>query len=109
MHREASADLVSSGPSGTKGKRPKHIPERTCVACRSVRPKRELVRIVRTPEGKVEPDPTGKHRGRGAYLCPIRACWELALKKKGLESVLKTTISPEDLARLRDYAANELT
>jgi len=45
---------------------PRHVPQRTCVGCRTVRPKRELVRVVRTPEGTVELDPTGKRSGRGA-------------------------------------------
>src|SRR6476661_7388090 len=79
-----------------KGPRPKHIPQRTCVACRRVNAKRGLVRIVRTPEGSVVVDETGKRAGRGAYLCRVHECWDLALKKKALEYALKTAISLED-------------
>ncbi len=85
----------------------KHIPQRTCIACRTVRAKREFVRIVRTPENRVEADPTGKKSGRGAYLCRRRECWDAALEGRGrLEQALKleTRIDAEDLARLREYA-----
>jgi predicted RNA-binding protein YlxR (DUF448 family) len=72
----------------TKGPRPKHVPQRTCVACRQVNAKRGLTRIVRTPLGTVEIDETGKKAGRGAYLCRTRDCWDNALKKKSLEYAL---------------------
>jgi predicted RNA-binding protein YlxR (DUF448 family) len=88
-----------------KGPRPKHIPQRTCVACRRVNAKRGLVRIVRTPEGSVVVDETGKRAGRGAYLCRVRDCWELALQKKALEYALKTAISLEDKAALAAFGA----
>ena len=90
------------------GKRPqrrKHIPQRTCIACRTVRPKRELVRIVRTPEGVVTVDETGKRSGRGAYLCRQRGCWETALARQQLERALKATLTAETEAQLREYAA----
>lgn len=94
---------------GQKGKqqtpRPKHVPLRTCVACRQGKPKRELVRVVRGSQGAVEIDLTGKKAGRGSYLCRSKTCWELALKKKGLEHALQTTISPEDRARLLAFGA----
>jgi predicted RNA-binding protein YlxR (DUF448 family) len=86
----------------------KHIPQRTCIACRAVRGKRELVRIVRTAENRVEPDATGKKAGRGAYLCRARECWEHALDTCGsLKHALKLEmpIQPEDLVRLREFAA----
>lgn len=86
-------------------KRPKHVPQRTCIACHQVKPKRELLRIVRTPQGHVEMDPTGKKSGRGAYLCATRSCWATALKKKRLEQELETTISEEDRAALEAYMA----
>ncbi len=60
-------------------KRVKHIPQRTCVGCRTVNAKRTLIRIVRTPEG-IRVDPTGKMNGRGAYLHNLRSCWERGLK-----------------------------
>jgi predicted RNA-binding protein YlxR (DUF448 family) len=83
--------------------KPRHVPERTCVACRQTRPKRELIRVVRTPDGHVELDPTGKKSGRGAYVCARRSCWDLALRKGRLEHELHVTISPEDRAALDAY------
>jgi predicted RNA-binding protein YlxR (DUF448 family) len=87
------------------GKRPKHVPQRTCVACRQVKPKRELLRIVRTPQGRVEIDPGGKKSGRGAYLCANRSCWQIGLKKKRLEQELEVTLLEEDRLALEAYAA----
>ena len=86
----------------------KHIPQRTCIACRTIRSKREFVRVVRTEENRVQADPTGKKAGRGAYLCRQRECWETALESRGrLEQALKleTPVDPEDISRLREYAA----
>ena len=78
------------------------IPQRTCIGCRTVRPKRDLIRIVRTPEGEILLDPTGKQSGRGAYICPDAACMEQALKKKQLERALEVAITPETIERLRE-------
>src|SRR6478735_736881 len=85
------------------GPKPRHIPLRTCIACGESRPKRELIRIVRTPAGHVELDATGKKSGRGAYLCAKRSCWEPALRKGRLEHELETTLLPEDRAALEAY------
>jgi len=82
----------------------RHIPQRTCVACRRTSAKRELVRIVRTPEGSVEVDPTGKRSGRGAYLCPTPDCWRLAVQKGRLDRALKTSVSARDKEALLQYA-----
>ena len=90
--------------SPKKSPKQKHVPIRTCVACRQERPKRELVRIVRSLSGAVVVDPNGKQAGRGAYLCRARPCWELAFKKQALERALQTTISPEDRAALAEFA-----
>ncbi len=87
------------------GKRPKHVPQRTCIACRQVKPKRELLRIVRTPQGRVEIDAVGKKSGRGAYLCANRSCWQTGLKKKRLEQELEVTLVEEDRLALEAYAA----
>jgi predicted RNA-binding protein YlxR (DUF448 family) len=87
------------------GGRPKHVPIRTCVACRQTSVKRALVRLVRDPAGVVDIDPTGKRNGRGAYLCPGRQCWELALRRGALARALKTTLRPEDRERLLQYSA----
>jgi predicted RNA-binding protein YlxR (DUF448 family) len=88
-----------------RSQRRRHVPQRTCVACRASRPKRELVRIVRTPEGAVMVDDTGRRSGRGAYLCRQRNCWEIALARRQLERALKVTLTAETQAQLREYAA----
>jgi len=80
--------------------RVKHVPQRTCVGCREVLPKRKLIRLVRTAEG-VQVDPTGKLAGRGAYLHDRRECWERALKG-ALANALKTTLTVDDRARLEE-------
>jgi uncharacterized protein len=90
-----------------RGSRPRHVPQRTCVACRQTSAKRQLVRIVRTPDGSILVDPTGKLSGRGAYLCDSPACWQAALKPRGaLARALKVETIPEDdlLKTLTDYA-----
>jgi len=84
----------------------KHIPQRTCVGCGQVQGKRELARIVRTPEGRVELDPTGKRNGRGAYVHQSRACWEAALAGGRLAHALKTIISEQDRQALEAHAAS---
>lgn len=86
---------------------PKHIPQRSCIACRTVRNKRDLVRIVRTADNHVEADATGKKAGRGAYLCRQRECWIQVLESRGrLEHALKleTPVDTQDLLRLREFA-----
>lgn len=86
-------------------KRPRHVPLRTCIACRETKPKRELLRVVRTPDGHVVIDATGKKSGRGAYLCARLSCWETAIKKKRLEQEFEVTISEEDRAALDGFIA----
>lgn len=82
----------------------KHIPIRTCIACRTSRPKRELVRIVRTPEGELVLDADQKARGRGAYLCRRRTCWERLLQRpKMLGNALKRPLDAEDVEMIRRY------
>lgn len=85
--------------------KPRHVPMRTCTGCRRERPKRDLVRIVRTPEGAVALDSSGKRSGRGAYVCPQLECWQKALGTGSLARVLKVEISAEDLAELQRVAA----
>lgn len=70
----------------------KKVPQRLCVACQSVGAKRELLRIVRSPEGQVSLDPGGKKPGRGVYLCKTRECLEKAIKEKRLEKALRIGI-----------------
>ncbi|MCD6519843.1 MAG: YlxR family protein [Anaerolineae bacterium] len=83
----------------------KREPQRTCIGCGRTTSKRELIRIVRTPEGEIKIDPTGKVPGRGAYLCPNKACWQKALKKKRIGTALKTTLTEEALAQIQAYIA----
>lgn len=85
----------------------KHIPQRTCIACRTTRGKRELIRIVRTPDNRVQADATGKLAGRGAYLCRQRECWQDVLESPNrLKQALKiqAPIQSEDMERLREFA-----
>ncbi|NMB20503.1 MAG: YlxR family protein [Firmicutes bacterium] len=81
--------------------RKKHVPMRTCVGCRSSKPKRDLVRVVRDPEGNVGLDLTGKRSGRGVYLCPSEECLQKAVKGRQLERALETTIHGELFAELK--------
>ena len=73
----------------------KKIPMRQCVGCGEMKSKKELLRIIRTSEGEILLDATGKKNGRGAYLCPDLECFQKALKAKGLERSLKTAIPKE--------------
>lgn len=75
--------------------RKRKVPMRTCVGCQTVRPKRELVRIVRTADLRIEVDPTGKKSGRGAYVCPQWDCLERALKKDRLFHALVRGLEEE--------------
>ena len=81
--------------------KPKHIPQRTCVGCREVLPKRNLIRLVRTDEG-VRVDLSGKLPGRGAYLHDQQSCWIRGMKGT-LAKALRTAISEQDLAALNAY------
>jgi len=76
------------------------VPQRTCVGCGAVRDKRDLVRVVRTPEGQVLLDPSGKRSGRGAYLCPNRGCLSKAARGGRLLRALETDVSDEVIACL---------
>ena len=82
----------------------KHIPERTCIACRRKKQKWEMVRIVRGMEGKLEIDTRGKKAGRGAYLCKSPECWNIGLKRKKLENALKCNVTAEQLSEIQVYA-----
>ncbi len=81
----------------------KHIPQRTCLACGKVRPKQELIRLVRISGGGVEVDTGGKRTGRGAYLCPAPECWEIGLKKGRLEHTLRTALTQDNREQLIRY------
>ena len=73
----------------------KKIPMRQCVGCREMKPKKELIRVVKSPEGAISLDFRGKAPGRGAYLCPDSACLKRAIKSKALERALETAIRQE--------------
>ncbi len=70
----------------------KKVPMRQCVGCGEMKAKKELVRVIKTPEGEVVLDTTGRKNGRGAYLCSNMGCLEMAVKRKGLERSLKIAI-----------------
>ena len=102
-----SKAVTAPGPKRgkAKGPRPKHVPQRTCVACRTTDAKRTLIRLVRTPEGSVEVDPTGKRAGRGAYLCARVRCWERGINEKTLVRALRLDgLTEENRADLLRYA-----
>ena len=78
----------------------KKIPQRQCMGCRERKEKRELIRVVRSPEGAVSLDFRGKAPGRGAYICPDMACLKKAIRSKALERSLEVAIPEEIYARL---------
>ena len=78
----------------------KRKPQRTCLGCRTSKDKNELIRIVRSPEGTVSCDLTGKANGRGAYICPDSACLAKAVKSRALSRALKTEIPEDVISRL---------
>jgi hypothetical protein len=87
----------------------KPVPQRTCIACRAVRPKRSLARIVCAPQGGVSLDETGKANGRGAYVCRSRPCWERALGGRPgrsggrLGAALHTVLTDQEWTALWEY------
>jgi predicted RNA-binding protein YlxR (DUF448 family) len=79
----------------------KKIPIRTCIGCSEAKPKKELIRIVKTTEGEVLIDPTGKKNGRGAYICPNTTCLEKAIKSKRLSRTFEMPIETELYEKLK--------
>ena len=73
------------------------------MACRQVKAKRELIRIVRTSDGNVEVDTSGKKAGRGAYLCRAPECWEVGLRGGRLEYALRTNLTQDNREQLARY------
>ena len=73
----------------------KKIPQRQCVGCRTMKDKKALVRIVKTPEGEICVDATGKKSGRGAYICPNAECLQKARKSRALERAFEAAIGPD--------------
>ena len=86
--------------------KPKKIPMRMCVGCREMKPKRELIRVVRSPEGEVSMDPVGKKPGRGAYVCRNPECLKRAIKQRQLERQLEVQLTAEVSAALQAAMEN---
>ncbi len=88
--------------------RPRHQPERRCIGCGRKLPKTELVRIVRSPEGNITLDESGKLPGRGVYLCHGNSCWRQGLERGGLERGLRSPVSAHDKNALYDFFGGQL-
>ncbi len=80
----------------------KKIPMRMCLGCQEMKPKRELIRVVRTPENLIDIDSGGKRSGRGAYICPNEECLNRAMKARRLEKAFQQHVPPEVLERLKE-------
>jgi predicted RNA-binding protein YlxR (DUF448 family) len=85
----------------------KHIPQRTCAVCRTKDAKRKLTRVVKTPEGRIELDATGKASGRGAYLCDRAECWVRAAETNALGAALRVVITDDARALLRQHIPSQ--
>ena len=83
----------------------KKIPQRQCVGCRTMKDKKALIRVVKTPDGAIVLDATGKKSGRGAYVCPDPACLQKARKSRALERAFSLTIPDEVYAALEEEMA----
>lgn len=83
------------------------IPLRICIGCQEKKPKKELIRVVRTPEAKAVLDSTGKKPGRGAYICPLQSCLKKAIKGKRLEKNLQLPLSEELVTELTAILESE--
>jgi hypothetical protein len=81
----------------------KHIPLRTCIACRQTKEKRQLVRLVHDTEGSIQIDIGGRKPGRGAYLCRMPECWNSAVAGGRLEHALRTSLTAENREQLVKY------
>lgn len=81
---------------------PKKIPMRQCTGCREMKPKRELIRVVRSPENEIALDFKGKAQGRGAYVCHSQECLKKAIKSKALERSLEVSIPDEIYLQLKE-------
>lgn len=79
---------------------PKKIPQRMCLGCREHKEKKELVRVVRSPEGEVSVDLTGRKNGRGAYICRSKECLKKARKQKAISKALNCEITDEVFEQL---------
>ncbi len=87
---------------------PKKIPNRMCVSCRQMFPKKELIRVVKNSEGEICYDETGKQSGRGAYICTNKECFEKAIKTRILERTLDGKLSEESINRIKEVMSVEV-
>lgn len=86
--------------------KPRKIPMRMCVGCREMKPKKELIRVVKRPTGEIALDNTGKMPGRGAYVCRSQACLSKAIKQKQLDRALEHKLEDEVVIQLRTMLEN---
>jgi uncharacterized protein len=87
--------------------RHKHVPQRSCIICHQVRSKRELIRLVHSPEAGIQVDASGKAPGRGAYLCSDLACWEKAARGEALSKALRVTLTEQDRVLITAHGAQQ--
>ena len=87
--------------------RVKHTPLRSCAACSRKLPKAQLTRVVRSADGRVEPDPTGRKPGRGTYLCDDERCRDTGIKRGRIDRALKSSFTEEDRTALVEYLSQE--
>lgn len=87
--------------------KPKKIPERQCLGCSAHKPKKELLRVVRTPEGEIVLDFTGKKSGRGAYICRDVSCLKKARRSKRIDRALSVTVPDEVYDRMEGELSDE--
>ncbi|HOR85567.1 MAG TPA: YlxR family protein [Bacillota bacterium] len=88
-------------------KKKRKVPLRKCLGCNEMKPKKELIRIVRSPEGKVSIDKVGKAPGRGCYICPSLQCLETAVKGKRVQNALETPVEADLFTSLREQLSDE--
>lgn len=84
----------------------KKIPMRQCCGCREMKVKKELIRVIKTPENEIVIDASGRKNGRGAYICPSMSCLEKAIKNQGLERSLKVSIPEQVYTQLKEEMGN---
>lgn len=82
--------------------RVRKYPQRMCVGCRQMKNKKELIRVVRTPDGEIEVDLSGKKSGRGAYICPDEECFNMAIKGKRLQKALQVEFSDSIISKIKE-------
>ena len=85
----------------------KSVPMRMCIACRQMKPKKEMTRVVKTADGEISADPTGKAAGRGAYICGDEACLKKLNDKKLLHKAFSTDVSQTVYPGVEETIANE--